>query len=440
MNSLNVTKKFIKIALGSILIVGIGSFIFSPIVSFLAVNALLLICLFWDEQISKKEIAIEVARIGSDKLSVNEEEQISFEIYNKGSYIAELEIVDELPDYHFKTAESKLMARVQPGEKKQVSYHIVASKRGAFQFGKVHIRVKGKLGMHYAYRVFDLEKEYKVYPNLATLKKFQITMHKNLLEREGRKAAKIRGKGTAFESLREYVVGDDYRNINWQASARADQPIVNQYEPEKNQRVYALIDSGRPMSYTLRGECKLDKAINTALVLSDMVGRSGDLAGMLSFNTQVQDMIMPGKGSGHRDKMMEALYHMESTNLTSNYEDAFLYFKNKERHKSIIFMFTDFDTFEEADLLAKAAGIIERTHILVIVLMKNEAVEAMRDQKAETEEEIFNKAAAIDLLEERRKAIRRLNHRNVMCVEMTPEKIEIGVINKYIEIKNRMGI
>lgn len=422
------------------MVVGIGSLIINPLISFLSVNIGLAMLLLSDYYISKKEIKIEIARTGSEKLSIGEEERICFDIYNKGSYKVEVELIDEVPDYHFKVREAVMTCAIAPRKKASISYEVMPKKRGAFKFGNIHIRVKGKLGFCYQYGLISLEREYKVYPNLQTLKKYRMTMYKHLLEREERRIIKIRDKGTAFESLKEYVVGDDYRKINWKASARVDKPIVNQYEPEKNQRVYTFIDSGRPMSYTLRGECKLDKAINTALILSDMVTRNGDLLGMMSFNTRIEGFVMPGKGSGHRDRLMESLYHMDSTNLTSNYEDAFLHFKGKERHKSIIFMFTDFDTYEEADLLAKAASVIEKVHILVIVLIKNKDIEAMTLQTAETEEAIFNKAVAIDLLEERKKAIRRLNRKNVMCIETEAEKIEFMVINKYIEIKNKLGI
>ena len=420
--------------------IGVSGLLINPLTSFLIVNIGLLILLLSDYFISRKHIHLEVIRTGSDKLSVGEEERIYFDLYNKSDYGVEVELIDEVPDYHFKVRAAIMKCVLAPGEKEAISYEVIPKKRGAFKFGNIHIRVKGKLGFYYQYEKIPLEREYKVYPNLQTLKKYQMTMYKHLLEREERKVVRIRDKGTSFESLKEYVVGDDYRKMNWKASARLDKPIVNQYEPEKNQRVYAFVDSGRPMSYTLRGECKLDKAINTALILSDMVTRNGDLSGMMSFNTKIESYIMPGKGGKHRDRIMESLYHIESIHLTSNYEDAFLYFKGKERHKSIIFMFTDFDTYEEADLLAKAASVVENVHILVIVLIKNKDIEAMTLQRADTEEAIFNKAVAIDLLEERKKAIRRLNRKNMMCIEIEAEKIEFAVINKYIQIKNKLDI
>lgn len=191
------------------------------------------------------------------------------------------------------------------------------------------------------------------------------------------------------------------------------------------------------MSYALKGQRKLDKAISTALILSDIVIRSGDLAGVMSFNEKLLDTVMPGKGSGQRDKIMESIYHLESSTATSNYEDAFMYFRGKERRSSIIFFFTDFDTYEEADIIAKAAGAIGSQHLLIIVLMKQLEIEEMAKKAAKSEEEIYQKAVALDILQERKKAIMRLNRRNVMCIEVEPEKLEWSVINKYIEVKGR---
>jgi len=168
-----------------------------------------------------------------------------------------------------------------------------------------------------------------------------------------------------------------------------------------------------------------------------VVNQNGDQSGLLLFNTQVDDMIMPGKGSEHRNKILEALYHIDHTNETSNYDDAFYYFKRKERHRSLIFLFTDFDTLEEAENMLKVLPVISRNNIVVIVLIKNESLENISNQKAGNKEEIFNKGVAIELLDERHKIISLLNRRGILCVECPAEKLEYTVINKYIQVKNR---
>ena len=415
-------------------------FVINPIISFCLVNLILISAFITDIMLTTKYISFSIKRQGDSKLLVNATEWISFEIYNKGKYILDIELEDELPDFHFQAQHPKMHARIESGKRVRVGYEMLPQKRGAFEFDHVHLKVKGRLGLFYKYFKVSLKNEYKVYPNLQAAKEYHLSMYRNMLEREEKKVVKCHGQGTAFESLREYVSGDEYRNINWAASARSNKLIVNQYEPEKNQRIYAFIDTGRALSYTLRGQNKLDRAINTSLVLSDVVNRNGDMSGLLCFNEQIQSFVSPGKGTNHRDKMMETVYHLESSKATSNFEDAFLYFRNKERRRSIIFLFTDFECYEEADIIAKAASVIEKQHILVVVLMRNLDIEEIANREVVTEEEIYNKAVALELLQERRRGIARLNRNNVMCIEIKSEQLQLSVIKKYIEVKNKLGI
>jgi uncharacterized protein (DUF58 family) len=311
------------------------------------------------------------------------------------------------------------------------------TKRGLYSFERVYVRVESKLKLCMRIYVVELKRAYKVYPNLKDLRKYKLGIKNNILLKQGIKSLKIIGRGTAFESLREYVPNDEYRSINWMATARENKPIVNQYEPEKNQHVYILIDSGRPMSYTIRGYRKLDMAVNTALILSDIVNENGDLPGLLTFNTEINKVIAPGKGIEHRNKIMDALYGIDYTNNTSNYDEVFYYLKRKEKHRSIIFMFTDFDTTEESERMLKVLPAISKNNLVVIVLIKDTDTERIVKQKAETIDEIFNKSVAMGILEERRKTIKILNKKGIFCIECYAEKLPLTVINKYLQIKNK---
>jgi uncharacterized protein (DUF58 family) len=198
-----------------------------------------------------------------------------------------MELKDEVPEFHFKTENKIMSGVVSPREKKDFSYVVVPMKRGSYTFKNLHIRYKGRLRLCMRIYKVDLSKEYKVYPNLKNLRKYRMTICNNRLFKQGQKTLRLLGRGTAFESLREYVPGDDYRKINWKATARSSKPIVNQYEPEKNQHVYMFIDTGRPMSYTIRGYRKLDMVVNTSLVLSDIINQNGDKSALLLFIPQL---------------------------------------------------------------------------------------------------------------------------------------------------------
>lgn len=433
-----ITRRYIYLLGLGIPIVALGLIFHNPLTLFIIYNFICFALFAIDYYTSSSdEETLSIVRLGDNKLSIYENEALSFEIYNKSSRSIYIELRDEIPEFHFNTENKVIKALVLPHERKILQYYVMPTKRGAFIFANIHIRYMGRFKLCMRMYKLDLSREYKVYPNLKNLHKYRLSLYNNRMLKEGQRNLRMLGHGTSFESLREYVPGDEYRKINWKATARGNKPIVNQYEPEKNQHVYMFIDTGRPMSYTVRGYRKLDMAVNTALVLADLVNQNDDQAALLLFNTEVNNMIMPGKGAGHRNKILEALYHIDYNNDTSNYEDAFYYFKKKERHRSIIFLFTDFETVEEAESLIKVTPIIGRNNIVIIILIRNEKLEVIASQKVNNEKDIFDKGVALELIEERKRIIDLLNRKGVYCIECAAEQVEIAVINKYIQIKNR---
>lgn len=434
---MSITKNFICLVSFGILFLGIGAFFNNSFTVFILYNLFCIVLLIADYFISDEEENILIERAGEDKLSIHEKEKIAFQIFNNTGRKLYMEMKDEIPEFHFKTEEKVMKGTAGANEKKQFYYKVIPTKRGAFTFGSLHVKYEGKLKLCFRSFKVRLEKEYKVYPNMKNLRKYRLSISNNRMIKQGQRNLKILGKGTAFESLREYVSGEEYRKINWKATARSDKPILNQYEPEKNQHVYFFVDKGRPMSYSVRGYKKLDMAVNTALVLSDVVNQNGDQSGLLIFNTEVTNMIMPGKGAVHRNKILEALYHIQHNNQTSNYEEAFYYFKKKERHRSIIFLFTDFETVEEAENMLKVLPSISRNNILVILLIKNDSIEDIANKKISNSLELFEKGAALEHLEERHGIINLLNRKGILCLECPAEKLEYSAVNKYIQLKNK---
>jgi uncharacterized protein (DUF58 family) len=434
---LSITRRFIALLAFGILFLVLAIIWRSSLAIFILYNLMCAALLIIDYFISPEGSSILIERTGDENLSIYEKEAVSFTVYNKSNYKLHIELKDEIPEFYFKAEDKIMMDTVKPHEKKEFKYFVVPTKRGAFTFQDIHVRYESRLKLCKKMFKFKLHKEYKVYPNMKNLRKYRLTISNNRLLKQGQRNLKMLGRGTAFESLKEYVVGDDYKKINWKATARGNKPIVNQYEPEKNQHVYMFIDTGRPMSHTVRGYRKLDMVVNTALILSDIVNQNGDQSALLLFNTEVNNMIAPGKGAGHRNKILEALYHIDHSNATSNYDEAFYYFKKKERHRSIVFLFTDFDTVEEAENILKMLPIISKNNIVIMILIKNETLEEIGFQGVKSHEDLFNKGVGLELLEERRKIISLLNRRGIFCVECAAEKVEYEAVNKYIQVKNR---
>jgi uncharacterized protein (DUF58 family) len=435
---LTITRRFIYLLGSGILVLILSIFLKNTLTLFIFYNLICFILLIVDYFLSPDERAFSVERCGGENLSIYEKEPICLEFYNKSRGELYVELKDEVPDFHFKIEEKVVKGKVAPHEKKRFEYFIVPTKRGAFTFKNVYVKCEGRLKLCMKLFKLKLDREYRVYPNMKNLRKYRLNLVNNPLLRQGHRNIRMAGRGTSFESLREYVIGDEYRKINWQATARSNKPIVNQYEPEKNQHIYIFIDTGRPMSYTVQGYRKLDMVVNTALVLSDIVNQMGDQSALLLFGTEVKNMIMPGKGADHRNTILQALYHIEPSKQTSNYEEAFYYFKKKERHRSIVFLFTDFQTVEEAENMLKVLPIISKNNVVVLLLIKNESLEAIGNSDIKNREDLFNKGVALEFLEERQRIINLLNRKGVLCIECPAEKLELTAVNRYIEVKNRV--
>lgn len=435
---MTITKRFIILIGLGIILTFISYFFGLALTTFILYNIICFSLLVVDYMISPYPDSLEIERLDGEKLSLFEKEKIRISIYNKSDKKLYIEIRDEIPDFHFEIQNKPEGKYIVSHEKEIFEYQVIPKKRGAFNFGKIHIRYDGHLKLCRKQFGSNTEKEYKVYPNLKDLRKHRLAAYNSLIYKDGRKRLRILGQGTEFESLREYVSGDEYRKINWNATARENKPIINQYEPEKNQHVYVMIDTGRPMSYSIRGHSKLDIAINTGLLLCDIVNQNGDQSGLMAFNTDIEAFIPPGKGSGHRNRLMETLYHVEHSKATSNYEEAFYFFKGKERRRSLICLFTDFDTIEEAEDMLRVLPAVTKNNIVIIVLINDEKLENMASMTVKREEDAYIKSVAIETLKDRKKLISILNTKGIMCIECKPEKITADVINKYIYVKNRM--
>lgn len=433
------TAKFLKILSAGMIPLIILGFLNNQLalVFFLLYNLILIGLLFADRILTPKESVILVERMGEDKLYFKDINKIEFKVKNTYEKPLKIELKDDLPSLHFNIHSSGLLGTLEPGQEAVFSYELIPSKRGSYVFQNIYLRYHGILGLCKKYAVIERPFEYKVYPNLKNISKYRLIVQKNRLLTAGNRRVSLRGMGTEFESLKEYVEGDDYRKINWMATARENKLIVNQYEAEKNQPVYILIDTGRSMSYSIRGYKKLDFSINAAIILSDIVNQKGDNSGLMIFNTEVSKIIPPGKGDSHRNELMEALYHIEDTKLSSDYQGAFLELANRQKRRSIVFIFTDFETGEESKELISAISILSKRHVPVIITIENESLKAITLSDGNALKDIYNKAMAEELLLNRKNIIRSLNQNGILCIESPAEDFAINTVNQYLLLKQR---
>ena len=436
---MTVTRRFIILAAFSLPLLGLTVILREYTAVFVVINIVIFCLLAADFLLSLKTAGncIEITPQAEDKLFFKADNAVTF--YVRNNYAGSLSIClkDSIPDRHFIVVDSSGMQKsLKPDAEGVFSYTVRPTKRGAFQFPKIYGYVVSRMGFCRLYFERDLPREYKVYPNLRDLSRYRlVTRNKRLLPQGGR-TIRLRGLGTEFESLREYVDGDDYRSINWMATARDNKIIVNQYQVEKNQPIFTLIDAGRPMSYSVKGYKKLDYAINAALILSDIVNQQGDNSGLMVFDTKVHACILPGKGDVHRNRLMETLYHIQDTKSTSDYEGAFIELLNRQKRQGLVFIFTDFESPEQAWELAANIQVLKKRLTPFIILMENDSLNRMAAEEGNTgAAAMYERAAAIEFLEKRKNIINSINAHGIACIESPAEDFALTAVNSYLRAR-----
>ncbi|MCL2189260.1 MAG: DUF58 domain-containing protein [Defluviitaleaceae bacterium] len=369
-------------------------------------------------------------------LYVKAENALSFTVRNRSRFRLWVQALGGMGDAgrFFTTTKQDMTRFLNPNENGEFSYTVIPAKRGLFTFERVFLRYRGVLGFCVKHTSRPCVMPFKVYPNVRDLSKYRLMMQKSRLLPQGDKVIRQFGNGAEFESLRAYVEGDDYRKINWSATAREGKFIVNQYQIERNQPVYVLLDGARPMSYSVNGYKKLDYAINAALILCDIVNQQGDQAGLLAFDAKVTAHIKPGKGAGHRNTLMETLYGIEGNRQTANYEGAFRTLCERQKRRSLVFIFTDFEILEEAEELIAHIALLKKKHMPIVVFMANEGLQEMAQAQTHGRKDEILRDTAQEFLAERRSIFRKLNAMRIPNVESTAESFAISAVNRYMQI------
>jgi uncharacterized protein (DUF58 family) len=432
---MSVTKNFVLlVALG-----GVATFLTwrvggSYVAMFLFWNFLLggLLCL--DLFLTPGKKFLKIRRGGDEVLYFKAENELFFFVKNSSKHVLFVQAKDERVRHFEILHRDDLSHWVTLREEIKFSYDVVPSKRGSFLFEKIYLRWTGILGLCQKYASFRCPAQYKVYPNVRDLSKFRLMLQKNRLLPHGDKNIKNYGMGYEFESLRPYVDGDDYRKINWCATSRENKLIVNQYQIERNQPVYILLDIGRPMSYTVGGYKKLDYAINAALILSDIVNQAGDKAGLMVFDSAVRSHIAPGQGAVHRNNLMETLYHVADNRSTADYGGAFRALCDKQKRRSLIFIFTDFELPEEARELISYISLLKKRHMPIVVFMENENLNLMSEMQIRKKYDRYLRDTAREFQSERRDIFRSLSAMGIPNVESKAENFAVAAVNRYIQL------
>ncbi len=369
-----------------------------------------------------------------DRLSNGDINKISIRLKNNSKINFSLEIIDELP-FQFQKRDFKINSFIEAGNEKIFEYGIKPLSRGEYEFGRLNVFIKQKLGLIIRRLRFDLQTTVPVYPSFIQMRKFELLAVSNKLTEAGIKKIRRLSHTLEFEQIKEYVQGDDYRTINWKATARRSQLMVNQYLDEKSQKVFCLIDMGRNMKMPFEGMSLLDYAINSSLVLSNIAMLKHDRAGLITFSHKIHSLLPAERSKMQMKRIMESLYNQETDFSEPNFEQVYATVKRKVNQRSLLVLFTNFEWHISMMRQIKYLRQLSKQHLLLVVFFKNTELYDVLSEETRTVNDIYLKTVVEKLHYEKRLIVKELKKYGIQSILTEPQNLSVETINKYLQLK-----
>lgn len=437
LKSLYINNRFFYVLAG-LVILFIVSFLF-PVIFGLVKGLLIVLILVWLVDIyllyGMKQ-GIQAQRILPERLSNGDLNPVWIQVQNQYSFPIDLRIIDEIP-IQFQSRNFGLKAKMSSRQSAGFPYELRPVERGQYEFGRLNIYVSGILGLISRRFVFDQGAVVPTYPSFLQMRQYELMAFSHSYHQHGLKKIRKVGQSAEFDQIRDYVRGDDVRHINWKATARKTTLMVNQYQDERAQPIYSIIDQGRVMKMPFRGLSLLDYAINATLALSNIALLKHDKAGMLSFSNKVEHMVAAERRNAQMQLILESLYHLNTNFMETDFGRLYAFVKAKMTHRSLLMVYTNFETMDALNRQLRYLKALSRLHLVVVIFFKNAELDTLLESHAHTVPQIYDKAIAEKFDYEKRLITAELRKYGIHTVLTRPEDLTADTINKYLEFKSR---
>ncbi|GGW33301.1 hypothetical protein GCM10007383_17960 [Arenibacter certesii] len=375
-------------------------------------------------------------RIVPEKLSNGDDNEIEISLSNSYLFSVRIKILDELP-HQFQKRDFRIISTLGKGKEKRYTYQIRPTERGVYVFGNLNVFANSPLGLVVKKYTFCNQQEVPVYPSFLQLRKYNLMAFTNRLFEYGLKKIRRIGHTMEFEQIKDYVPGDDIRNINWKATAKRGHLMVNQFQDERSQPIYSIIDKGRVMKMPFEGLSLLDYAVNSSLVISNIAIKKQDKAGMFAFSNKIENRVVAERRSAQMNLILETLYNIKTNFLESDYSLLYADIKRNINHRSLLILYTNFETLDALERQLPYLKAIAKQHLLVVIFFENTELNRFVAEKAQTTQQIFEKTIAEKFIYEKKLIVNELRKHGIQTILTKPENLTINTINKYLEIKAR---
>lgn len=386
---------------------------------------------------SRLPAGIRIAREFKGKFAVGAETEVQIRIENATRKPIWLIVKDEYPPQMKLSRLREALIEVEAQTTAALSYALTPPKRGRFEFGHTVVRFHSSLRLVWCEAKIGDSTIVKVYPNMRRARDAELkALGARSLVAAHRKTS-WRGEGREFESLREYVRGDELRHISWSATARRGRLTTRQYQIERDQTILIALDAGRLMTARIDQETKFDSAVHAALALMSAAARGGDNAGLMVFGRRTKSYLPPGRGREHMDAALEALYPIEPEMIEPSYTRALEFVAANSKRRSLVVLITDLVDEEGSKELLASLRLLRPRHVPLVVTIADRDLKAVVREAPNTTEELFTQSVAEEIMHLREAALRLVESQGGLALDVTAAALAPALLEKYLQIKER---
>lgn len=375
----------------------------------------------------------------NDRLSNGDKNSVLLSVRNNSNLPLRLNIIDELPE-QLQKRDFLITNIFAPRQQRKLKFDITPQARGEYSFGNLLIYAQSQLGFWTRRFSIEAAEDVKVFPSFINLHSQMLKSNALLVQEQGNRRLRKIGQSMEFEQIKDYVLGDDIRTINWKATARKGSLMVNNYTDEKSQQVFAVIDKGRLMKMPFGGLSLLDYSINSTLALCSVCIQKQDKFGLVTFADKAGTVLPAERNPIQKENVMQALYKEKTGFSESDFEMLYMKIRAKIKQRSLLLLFTNFESLNGLNRQLPYLRSISRHHLLVVIFFENTELTRLANADALTVEDVYVKTIAEKFSYEKRMVVKELHKYGILSVLTSPQGLTANTISKYLEIKARQEI
>ncbi|PZW37814.1 uncharacterized protein (DUF58 family) [Mesonia algae] len=413
------------------------SYWYTPIYAYIWLLALgFLLLTLADIILLFKENSLEAERVLPEKFSNSDLNSVEIKLKNNYSVKVKVEIIDEIP-VQFQKRDFLKTVHIPSHKKMKTSYGLRPVERGEYIFGNLNCYVSSPIQLIKKRYTFNKNQMVKVFPSFIQMKKYDFLAIDNRISQIGLKKIRRIGHTMEFEQIKEYVQGDDIRTINWKATAKHRDIMVNQYQDEKSQPIYSIIDTSRVMKMPFNELKLIDYAINSTLAFSNIALKKKDKVGMLSFSHKIGNYLSANSKMTQLQLILNQLYNVDTKFLDSDFGLLYAHLKRKVTQRSLLMLYTNFEHISSLQRQLPYLKAISKKHVLVVIFFKNTELEKFTEENPENLATIYEQTIATQFKNDKYYMAKELEKHGIQTILTAPKDLSINTINKYLEIKAR---